>query len=257
MHISMCQWRGLRSIVAVSFMHRLKTKSSTKGVCPREQDVVRGSISLSARTHGSEKKTKHTHTHDSCMCSGCTDGWHNVFLPLARYDRERERERDEREQRQQALLTGNERVGEVRSHHPTLRLSLTRLLFWRLLAVLLYSLQCHQSITCRIYLVFIFSEGWTAYLLFNTEFRFKSPTDISVSRYTDVCIYLSQPGHQDKHVAVTSHTSRRLCILLTFVQNESYHNNVTCLLPHFHIGRWEGTMMKSRQMHFQSVFQHL
>ena len=91
MHISMCQWRGLRSIVAVSFMHRLKTKSSTKGVCPREQDVVRGSISLSARTHGSEKKTKHTHTHDSCMCSGCTDGWHNVFLPLARYDRERER----------------------------------------------------------------------------------------------------------------------------------------------------------------------
>lgn len=41
----------------------------------------------------------------------------------------RERERDECEQRQQTLLTGNERVGEVRSHHPRLSHSVISLLF--------------------------------------------------------------------------------------------------------------------------------
>lgn len=134
MHISMCQWRGLRSIVAVSFMHRLKTKSSTKGVCPHEQDVVRGSISLSARTHGSEKKTKRN-AHMTPACAPAVLMADIMYFCHSFDITGRERERDECEQRQQTLLTGNERVREVRSHHPRLSHSVISLLFWRLLEV--------------------------------------------------------------------------------------------------------------------------
>lgn len=53
MHISMCQWRGLRSVVAVSFMHRLKTKNSTKESALMNR-MLSAAPCRSGRTHGSK-----------------------------------------------------------------------------------------------------------------------------------------------------------------------------------------------------------
>lgn len=67
---------------------------------------------------GAKKTRKKTHSTPTCAPAVLTA---DIMYFCHSFDiTERERERDEREQRQQMHLTGNERVGEVRSHHPRL-----------------------------------------------------------------------------------------------------------------------------------------
>lgn len=100
---------------------------SWTGCCPRLH------IALCKDTWERKKKQKETHTWLLHVLR--LYWWLTWCISATRSISQGERERDECEQRQQTLLTGNERVREVRSHHPRLSHSVTSLLFWRLLEV--------------------------------------------------------------------------------------------------------------------------